>query len=377
VTASWDGVLARRLERSSLAPRAPLGRIVDVVRGLGGVQAQVQASAELQLAARVDALRREDVTAALWERRELVRAWTIRGTLHLHAADELALWLAARRAVAGTVGDVPEWRDPEGVLHPPLPAAEAEAVREAVWDVLDGRSLRRDELAHAVVERVGPRPRARLLSGFAFFLGDLCQGPPQGARITLVRPDQWVAGWREVDPDDALREVCRRFLRAHGPARPADFQEWFGTRAFGVAAARTLFASLDLHEVDVAGRTAFVLRGDARFARLTPSVRLVPEYDAYVMGFRERDVLVPDSVRALVATHRRGRYEGPAGVRFVLVDGVAAGLWERAKRGRRLELTVALVGAPGRSRKAALADEAERLARFHGLEPSLEVTKRA
>ena len=58
-------------------------------------------------------------------------------------------------------------------------------------------------------------------------------------------------------------------------------------------------------------------------------MRLLPEYDVYVMGFRERDQLIPEPVRELIASHRRGRYEGPAATRIVLVDGVAAGLWER------------------------------------------------
>src|SRR5687768_5227379 len=122
-SATWDEVRARRLERSFLADRVSADRLVDVAHDLGGVHAQVQASAELQLAARVDGITLGDVREALWERRLLVKAWTLRGTLHLHPADELALWHAARRAVAGASSDASEeleaWRDPAGVLHPP------------------------------------------------------------------------------------------------------------------------------------------------------------------------------------------------------------------------------------------------------------------
>ncbi|MFL5950264.1 MAG: DNA glycosylase AlkZ-like family protein, partial [Gaiellaceae bacterium] len=100
------------------------------------------------------------------------------------------------------------------------------------------------------------------------------------------------------------------------------------------------------------------------------SVHLLPEYDVYVMGFRERDQLVPERVREQVAAHGRGRYEGPAGVRFLLVDGVAAGLWERKKRARSLELTVA---ATRRFSRTALMREAERYAAFLGVEPVLTV----
>ncbi|HEY2740629.1 MAG TPA: winged helix DNA-binding domain-containing protein [Gaiellaceae bacterium] len=373
----WGDVRARRTTRSSLNPRASGDRLVEVVRSLCGVHAQVQASAELQIAARVEGIVRADVRAALWERRALVKAWTIRGTLHLHPADELPLWYAARRAVLGSADTgMPAWRDPAGVLHAAVGRDEVEAVRAAVWEVLDGRCLRRDELADEVVERVGGAVRERLRSGFAFFIGELCQGPPEGSRITLARPDQWLEGWQDVpDQDEALREVCRRFLRTYGPARPADFCEWFSSAAFKTADARLLFESLavDLEEISVAGHGCFVLAGDGSFPVPGGQVRLLPEYDVYVMGFRERDQLVQEPVRDLVAKHGRGRYEGPAGVRFVLVDGVAAGLWERRKRGRRIELDVRLVHRLGKAARVELQQEAERIGAFLGLEPVLSL----
>ncbi len=372
----WDLVRARRLLRSSLSERASGDRLVGVVSAVCGVHAQVQTSAELQLAARVDGIEQADVRAALWERRELVKAWTIRGTLHLHPADELPLWHAARRAVLGAPDQgLPAWPDPAGVVHPALGADEAAAVRAAVWDALDGRCLLRDELTEEVVERVGAAPRERLRSGFAFFLSDLCQGPPQGSRITLARPDQWLERPPELDEREALREVCRRFLRAYGPAPPASFAEWFGTATFRVAEARALFAELagELEEVGVGGRACFVLAGDRPFPEPVAQVRLLPEYDVYVMGFRERDRLVPPAVRELIASHGRGRYEGPAATRLVLVDGLAAGLWERKRRGKRIELQIRLAGRVGKAARAALVLEAERLAAFLGLEPTVGV----
>ncbi|HEX4527691.1 MAG TPA: winged helix DNA-binding domain-containing protein [Gaiellaceae bacterium] len=373
VSATWDEVRARRLTRSWLAERADgAERLADVARDLGGVHAQVQASAELQLAARIDGITQGDVRQALWEQRVLVKAWTLRGTLHLHPADELALWFAARRAVAGGAPtdheELEAWRDPAGVLHPPLGRDDVWAVRAAVWDALDGRCLLREELADEVVERVGPAPRQRLLSGFSFFLGELCQGPPQGARVTFVRPDQWIAGWQEPTQEQALVEVCRRFLRTYGPARPADFREWFSSRAFKPADARALFDSLgdEVEEIDVEGHRAYVLAGDTDFSTLRPSLRLLPEYDVYVMGFRERDQLVPPAVRKQVAVHGRGRYEGPAGVRFVMIGGVAAGLWARKKRGKHVELQITPVRPFTRAQHAELAREVKRVGAFVG-----------
>jgi hypothetical protein len=374
----WNEVRARRLARSSLTERAPRDRLADVVGAVCGVHAQVQASAELQLAARVEEIVQADVRAALWEERALVKAWTVRGTLHLHPAQELPLWHAARRAALGSADrSLPEWRDPEGVVHPALGADEVEAIRAAVWEALDGRCLLRDELAAEVVKRVGPGPRERLRSGFAFFLSELCQGPPQGSRITLARPDQWIEGPPEVpDEHEALREVCRRFLRTYGPARPSDFCEWIASPAFRRPEAQALFDELELEEIAVEGRDCFALAGDTAFPEPDGGVSLLPEYDVYVMGFRERDQLVPPQVRELVAQHGRGRYEGPAGVRFVLVDGIAAGLWERRKRGKRIELDVTLAGRLSKPQRAELERAAERVGEFLGLEPVLSVGRR-
>ena len=94
-TLTWPEVLARRLERSFLVEPAPRRRLVDVVCAVGGIQAQVASSAELQLVTRVAGLDRAGVRAALWERRSLVKSYGARGTLHLLPRDEVSLWAAS------------------------------------------------------------------------------------------------------------------------------------------------------------------------------------------------------------------------------------------------------------------------------------------
>lgn len=103
------------------------------------------------------------------------------------------------------------------------------------------------------------------------------------------------------------------------------------------------------------------------------SVRLLPEYDPYVMGFREREQLVPPAVRAQVAAHGKGRYEGPAGTPFLLIDGVCAGIWRRRKTARRVELTVEPARRLTRAERAGVEAEAERIGAFLGLEPLLRL----
>ena len=154
-------------------------------------------AAELALSARVRGLTQEHVRKALWEERTLAKTWTIRSTLHLHPADDLPLWTAARRAVD--------------------PVSQTQEVLDAIADALDGQALLREELAEEVATRAGEWTRERIGSGWGYIIGDaaavgrLCHGPPRGNKVTFVRTDQWI-GWKEVDPQKALAEAVRRFV---------------------------------------------------------------------------------------------------------------------------------------------------------------------
>jgi hypothetical protein len=57
----------------------------------------------------------------------------------------------------------------------------------------------------------------------------------------------------------------------------------------------------------------------------------------------------------------------------VLVDGSAAGLWERRRRGKRVELDVRLVRRLRKPDRSELEREAKRIGAFLGLEPVLSV----
>jgi hypothetical protein len=282
-----------------------------------------------------------------------VKTWTLRGTLHIHPSDELSLWTAARRAVVGE-----EDYAADGVEN-------VDEVVAAIGEALRGRRLLREELADAVAERVGPAPREKLASGWGYYIGDaaiadvLCFGPPQGQKVTFVHLEDWLGPQRAWDPQKALQEIARRYAETYGPVTHTQFREWFTSRHLTREAARSLFESIDLPEPEP--------------VEPRPTVRLLPEYDVYVMGFREREHLVPPEVREQVASHGKGRYEGPAGTPFLVIDGVCAGIWRRKKTTKRIELTVEPARKLTRAERASIAGEAERIGAFLDVAPSLAI----
>ena len=350
---TWRQVIARRLARSHLLAAAPRTRLVDVVRDVGLMQAQVLSAAEIGLCVRVRGLTVADVRRELYERRTLVKMWSIRGTLHLVPADELPLWAAAVR------GPEPFWESREWLGRHDLTPKRAAALFDAIADALEGRCLTRAELADEVTARLGWR-HEKLSSQWgellapAALMGTLCFGPLRSGNVTFVRADEWIAGWSDVDVDGSRREVLRRYLRAHGPAKPDDFRRWSG---FDRDVARDLFDDLadELEQVRVDRLRAWLLRGDTDdFAREPAGVHLLPQYDAYVIGFRPRDPLLPAPVQERIKRDPKGQFESVTGMSPLLVDGVVTGFWRRSKAGIDVEQVVALSKGRRRELEAAV-----------------------
>lgn len=361
---TWEMACRRRLAHHHLLQPVAQDQLVDAVRAVGGIQAQILSAAELAIRARVAGVTRQDVQAALWQQHALVKTYGPRGTLHLLPADELPLWMAALRACA--MHSESSWFAAAG-----LEPAQADLLLEAIGEVLDRRCLTRQELADEVAQRVGEWARERLLSAWgeflapAAFLGRLCFGPSKGTQVTFVRADHWVDGWQERDPEQALTEVCRRYFATYGPASHQDFAHWFRLKP---NAARQVMGSLvdELEEVDLAGRRAWMLAMDteAEGEPVHGSLRLLPQYDSYLLGCGPREWVVPQVARARVSTYRRGRFEGATALPVVLIDGVVAGMWEWRKQARRSELRVEVFGQLTARYEEQLEAEATRIGAF-------------
>jgi hypothetical protein len=338
---TWREVWAMRLRRHWLAAAAPADQMLDVVGGVCGIHAQVTASAELSLGLRVAGLNRQDIRDALWKDRILVKTYGLRGTLHIFPTRELPLWLAALKAK-------PAPREPNRIELETLAPERRKAVIEAIREALDCQILTREQLGREIEQRVGTWateevfpafggnwPRWQLALGPAAADGIVAFGPNRGNRVTYVRLDQWVGQPGSVDGGAALREACRRYLAAYGPATHVEFARWFATPP---KAALDILHSLgdELEQVDVDGWRAW-LPANATPLTAGDSVRrvhLLPHFDCYVVGSHPREQLIPHSAPDAL----QGGTAAPFAV--VLVDGVVGGLWERRKRGKVLQIRV-------------------------------------
>jgi Winged helix DNA-binding domain len=321
---SWQQVHAFRLAGHHLDKRAPKKDLTRVVGDFGGAQAQVMSAAELQVGVRVDC-KVGDVRTALWRDRSLVKTWLMRGTLHLIPAADLPLYTAAMRT--RWIRTLSAWLKFVQLTEP-----EFVSILDSIGDALDGSPMTREELIAKVVQGRSAHIRDVLKSGWGGMLKPvarrclLCFGPNRGQSVTFVRPELWLDSWTELDPDAALVEVARRYLRAYGPATKVDFARWWGAWS-GVGTAAWAGLAGELVHVSVEGRRADILAidlGKLEKASAGASVRLLPAFDPYLMGHSSRNHLFEAAYRARVS--RTAGWISPV----VLVDGRVEATWSHS-----------------------------------------------
>jgi hypothetical protein len=312
------------MQRQFLDPQVDVPA-VDVVRRLGGVQAQVASSAEFAVKTRQRQPQEGEVSAALAEGR-LIKTWAMRGTLHLLPADVCGRYLAL--LATGRSWESPAWEKYFG-LSPKL----IEELRFVVRDIVDGRVLTRDEVNAEIVKRKGFEHLGdELKSGWGTLFkplawqGDICFGPNRGTRVTFARPEQVSSTWQPLPPvEEAARHVFLDYFAAYGPATAGHVRSWLARGRVNVKQQRAWFATVaaDVTKVDVDGHEPFVRSEDVddlAAAKASSRVRLLGGFDQWVLGPGTDDThVIPVGRRSAVS--RTAGWIAPIVIRRGMVNG--------------------------------------------------------
>jgi hypothetical protein len=294
---------------------ARFGSTAEVVRHMVGLQAQDGRAVALAVRARTQGLTAADSTAPV-DHGTCVVTWTLRGTRHLHAVEDVRplLTLLAGRWLR------PTRRAADLGINGVAGTRAVSALRAA----LAGGPLTRDEVKE-VLAPVGVDAHGQAAIHVirrAALEGVLCVLPGSVERYVLL--DEMVPPAGAVDADDVAADLARRHLASTGPAGPEDLAAWAG---LPVQVARRAWRTLSGEVVDVGppGRSAWVLRRHeqtARRAARTPlGCRLLGGFDALLLAYADRSVHVPEG-------RSRDVNVGGGMVRpVVLVDGRVVGTW--------------------------------------------------
>lgn len=332
------------LRRQLLLAREPVG-VVEAIDRLAGMQAQEAKHPFAGLWTRVEGFRREDLLAALRERR-VVRATAMRATLHLMSAEQY------------------------GALRPALQPALTLAMRGALRGRDEGLDI--DALLPVARDLLREEPRTfkelRALLADAFpNVNDRALGYAVRTHLPLVMvptDDRWgfpsVADFALADPPSGDRSpdaLVLAYLAAFGPASAADVQTWSGLQGMkdvldGLRSRLAVFA-------DERGRELFDLPDAPRPDPDVPAPpRFLPEFDNLVLAHADRTRLLPEEHRGEVVTKNLR-------VRATFLwDGIVAGTWTVERKRKAATLRLAPFEPLPAGAAEALAREGEALLRF-------------
>jgi hypothetical protein len=332
----------RELNRALLARQLLLERvklpIPRAVEQIGCVQNQYAPNGYVRLWSCLEGVRRDQLTRAL-ERRSIVQATLMRGTIHLVSRREFWRYaLGIRRARR-------EWWLRARKISDVQMQEGADRLRAAL------------DMEPRTVKELGDLARGFL--GNVGLWVDLVRVPPSGTweqrrADLLALADDWVGPCRASE-QEGLEQLVRGYLRGFGPAPLVDVASWAG---IPVTSLKPVAGRLELRRFrDEHGKELLDLPRATLPDPETPApVRFLPTWDATLLVHARRTQILPERYRMRVF-----HTKNPFSVGTFLVDGAVAGEWKYDKGGVRIKPYERLA----RETRREVDEEAERLGAFH------------
>jgi len=357
--------LSLRLSSLLLAGESGTGRrpvdVGGVATWFGAMQGQDLNSVLWSLGARLPSFTLGDVQAAL-ERREAVRTWSQRGTIHLVPARD-ARWMVEHvgsRTLAGSA----KRRAYLGITD--QDATRAVDVLAAALS--GGRRLTRSQCVKALDDAgiVAEGQRAYHLLWYASQLGVTCIAPNVGTEQTFVLLDEWVPDPHRPDREEALSTLARRYFASHGPTTRQDFAAWAGLTVAdakrGIASAGDALATVTVSGQDmVLASGSLPARSSEPAGRPDPEVLALPGFDEYLLGFKDRSLMLDPKHAPAICPGGNGVFRAT-----IVRSGRVVATWGRAVSRGRTTVTVRPLVALGRSDRARTEAALTRFGAFTG-----------
>jgi len=360
------------LGRHSLIDRSPSADAYGVIEDICGLNAQGALNYNLSLWARVEGMNRGFIRDSI-RYKKLLRSWFMRNTVHTMTTVHAFVARPALRE--SLVQEWNRWTVRTGSKESP---DSWNAHYKQVLAALEDGPLSMSEL----LDRYSPasgNPR-RVLSRVVREMslkGLVCNGEPRGpwyhdTEQTYADVKRWMPGMTEAEEKGAQEALMMDYLRGYGPAREQDYAYWAGLK---VSAARKVLKRIEpgLAAVGAAGQKGKLYLPADNLPDLVqteevPLVRLLPKFDALMMGHREKARFMDEPTRKRV-------FLPTAEVSAtVLVDGRVEGVWNLKKEGEAWSLGVELFKELDEEHVDLLYSEIQGMMEFTGFEVTEEVS---
>lgn len=337
-----------------------LNEPADVVSWLGAVQAQDYAGAKWALGQRINNATDTAIEKAFNEG-DILRTHMMRPTWHFVSPADIR-WIQMLTAPRVHIGSGFMYRKLE------LDTAIVRKSYAVLEKVLQGRKyLTRSELA-SEFEKAGIVAAGQRLGYFmmsAELDGVVCSGPRRGKQFTYALLEERVPAVKPLKRDEALAELVKRYFLTRGPATLQDFTWWSGLTMAdarnGIEMVRSQFVS----EV-INGQTYWFAEASLPAKEKSPIAYLLPNYDEYFIGFKDRSAIGEIAKRAGI------KGDDPALIAHIIIlNGQIVGGWRRTLNKDDVLVETSLITRLTKTELEAVGNAAEHFGRYLGLPVSL------
>ena len=379
-------IRAHRLRAHHLDQKYPFGELLTVA-GTCGLQNSPPGAWETAAFCRLKDCTLPQLQQALYQEKELLQAWSIRGVPLIFPTADSDVFLSALIAQEGE----DPWIYTKGIGlaldHLGMSFSELLPLVESAAEYLEDHTIKSKEeldrvLAQLIAEQLPAQkqslwnapsmygaPDRQTVGGAAVsfllrpcsFKGLVVFGEREGISPTFTSPLRWL-GHKLVPSAQGTAELARRFLHAYGPATPRAFADWLGSTP---AQAKRLWRQIEeeLEPVTAAGKKAFILqagRESFRCADTEEALLLLGPHDPY-LDIRDRAILLEDTA----AQRQVWRTVGNPGV--ILKGGKIAGIWKTRTQREKLSVSTTLWEPLSAPEQRELEKQLEGYAIFRGL----------
>ena len=379
-------IRAHRLRAHHLDQKYPFCELLAVA-GSCGLQNSPPGAWETAAFCRLKNCTLPQLHQALYQKKELLQAWSIRGVPLILPTADSDVFLSA---LIAQEGEEP-WIYTKGIGlaldYLGMSFAELLPLVESAAEYLEDHTIKSKEeldrvLAQLAAEQLPAQkqslwnapsmygaPDRQTVGGAAVsfllrpcsFKGLVVFGEREGISPTFTSPLHWL-GHKLVPSAQGTAELARRFLHAYGPATLRAFADWLGSTP---AQAKRLWQQIEeeLEPVTAAGKKAFILQSDResfRCADTEEALLLLGPHDPY-LDIRDRAILLEDTA----AQRQVWRTVGNPGV--ILKSGKIIGIWKTRIQREKLSVTTTLWQPLSAPEQRELERQMEGYASFRGL----------
>jgi Winged helix DNA-binding domain len=333
-----------QLRRATLRRQFPRVRgrgpaaVAELVRRVGPIQSQAPRAPFVGIAARLPGADHAAIASA-FEAYDIVKGSNIRGTVHVSVREHHPLLDAVTRRTLATA-----WRKDLRLRR-----HEVDDVRDEIerwigdeWrlesDLTDHLTAWLDTHESSESAAASKESHGRfMLRSYSALIRRPSNGAWEKRSPWLLRHAPPLLGTEPVRPDAALVALARVHLAAYGPATRHDIAWWSGE---GLTRVDTAVAALG-DEVTARpgpdGVTYLDLTSPPRGGHPEPGLRLLPEFDALVLGYHPKG-----RTRFLDEAHVDWIWNRTNGIfsSAVLYRGQLVALWRLVGSGRRRDFEV-------------------------------------